>query len=182
VTKLPEFKFHPDPIGTGSIEESATECVCCGKARGYIYVGPVFSEEECDDSLCPWCIADGSAHEKLDAVFQDADGIGGYGEWDEPSAQAVEEITCRTPGYIALQEAQWWTHCGEAAQYIGAAGHDELAAAGPHAIEAVRRSAGSVSAADWEGIYRALEREGSPTAYLFKCSTCGKLGGYWDSL
>jgi uncharacterized protein len=34
---------------------------------------------------------------------------------------------------------------------------------------------------EWEAIYLALDREGSPSAYLFKCSVCGKFGGYWDS-
>jgi organic radical activating enzyme len=32
-----------------------------------------YSEEELDDSLCPWCLADGSAHRKFDATFFDTE-------------------------------------------------------------------------------------------------------------
>ena len=49
-------------------------CVCCGERRGYIYAGPVYSERELSDSLCPWCIADGSAHSRFGAEFTDAAG------------------------------------------------------------------------------------------------------------
>jgi uncharacterized protein CbrC (UPF0167 family) len=55
----PEFRCHPDPIATGSIEVSDTPCVCCGQARGYVYAGPVYAVEEYDREICPWCIADG---------------------------------------------------------------------------------------------------------------------------
>src|SRR5690606_1019313 len=86
---LPVFKYHPDPIGTGSIVESDTECACCGRARGYVYAGPVYSEEEYNECICPWCISDGSAHEKLDASFTDEDGVGGNGDWDQVPAEVV---------------------------------------------------------------------------------------------
>jgi uncharacterized protein CbrC (UPF0167 family) len=68
---LPEFKYHRHPIQSGSVEESSKPCQCCGKARGYIYSGPVYSENELDDSICPWCIADGKAHAEFDATFVD---------------------------------------------------------------------------------------------------------------
>ncbi|MGV8422639.1 CbrC family protein, partial [Pseudomonas aeruginosa] len=31
---LPHFRYHPEPLASGSIEASATTCQCCGKARG----------------------------------------------------------------------------------------------------------------------------------------------------
>ena len=74
---LPSFKYHSAPVATGNVVESDIECCCCGKARGYIYIGPVYAIEEYDECICPWCIANGSAHEKLDASFTDEDGIGG---------------------------------------------------------------------------------------------------------
>lgn len=82
---LPKFKYHPDPVGTGSIVESDVECCCCGKTRGYIYVGPVYAEEEYEECICPWCIADGSARKKLDARFTDEALVGGGGEWTSSS-------------------------------------------------------------------------------------------------
>ncbi|MCK5338820.1 MAG: CbrC family protein, partial [Bacteroidales bacterium] len=31
---LPKFKYHPDPLKSGSIVRSENECECCGKKRG----------------------------------------------------------------------------------------------------------------------------------------------------
>jgi uncharacterized protein CbrC (UPF0167 family) len=68
---LPVFRYHPDPLKSGSIVPSDAECRCCGKRRGYIYTGPVYAEADLDEALCPWCIADGSAHRTFDAGFVD---------------------------------------------------------------------------------------------------------------
>ncbi|WP_264169817.1 CbrC family protein [Burkholderia cepacia] len=38
---LPAFRYHPDPLATGSVIRSDARCVCCGDARGYVYAGPV---------------------------------------------------------------------------------------------------------------------------------------------
>src|SRR5690242_9348045 len=123
VESLPTFKYHPDPIGTGSVVESTVVCPCCGKARGYTYQGPVFSEHDnLDQCLCPWCIADGSAHEKFDADFTDPDGVGDYGSWDAVPQSVVQEVACRTPGFTGWQQERWWTHCGDAAAFLGLAG------------------------------------------------------------
>jgi len=61
---FPNFKYHPDPITTGSTKESDTVCERCGEARGDIYTGRVFSEKELADCICPWCIANGESHKK----------------------------------------------------------------------------------------------------------------------
>ena len=28
--ELPAFKYHPDPVATGSVLRSEAECCCCG--------------------------------------------------------------------------------------------------------------------------------------------------------
>jgi uncharacterized protein CbrC (UPF0167 family) len=177
---LPQFKYHPDPIGTGHVIESDTECACCGQARGFVYVGPVYAIEEYRDCICPWCIADGSAHEAFDATFTDEDGIGGAGEWDDVPPTVVEEVACRTPGFSGWQQEQWWTHCGDAAQFIGRAGRKELELLGPEAIRAIQKSTGLRDGAKWDHFFSALDKDGSPTAYMFRCIHCSKLGGYQD--
>ncbi|MBX2999965.1 MAG: CbrC family protein [Caldilineaceae bacterium] len=35
---LPTFKYHPDPIATGSVIKSDTVCSCCSKPHGFFYV------------------------------------------------------------------------------------------------------------------------------------------------
>ena len=177
--QLPTFRFHPDPISTSSIAPSDAQCVCCNRSRGYVYVGPVYAEDEYDSCVCPWCIADGSAHERLGASLHDEASIGG-GEWDNVPASSIEEIAYRTPGFAGWQQEQWWSHCGEAACYLGRAGCAELQAAGADAMASIRASAGISSDAEWTRFLKALDKDGSPTAYLFRCSKCGTIGGYQD--
>jgi uncharacterized protein CbrC (UPF0167 family) len=179
---LPKFKYHPDPVATGSLKRSEAQCICCGQARGYVYAGPVYAEQEYDQCICPWCIADGSAHEKLQASFHDEEMVGGAGTWDEVPRAVVDEVAHRTPGFTSWQQEQWWTHCGDAAQFIGCAGHDELEALGPKVIAQFRESAGLDEDDDeWDELFEALDKDASPTAYLFKCAKCGRYGGYQDS-
>jgi len=180
-TPLPFFKYHPDPLASGCIEASDTECVCCGRVRGYIYVGPVYAEEEYEASICPWCIAEGRAHDELEASFSDEEGIGGNGEWDAVPESVIEEVAYRTPGFSGWQQERWWSHCGDAAQFLGAAGKAELIAYGEPAVAAIRASAGIEDEAEWKAFFAALDKDGSPCAYVFRCGKCGALGGYQDS-
>jgi hypothetical protein len=177
---LPTFKYHPDPIGTESIATSDAVCVCCESARGYIYVGPVWSEHELDQSLCPWCIADGSAHAKFAASFTDEGGIGGYADWEPVPKHTIEDVAYRTPGFTGWQQERWWTHCGDAAAFMGRAGKTELLAYGKDAILAIQISTGLKDGREWDSFFSALDKDGSPTAYVFRCIKCGALGGYQD--
>ena len=178
--ELPEFRYHPDPLKTESIIASKAVCACCGRARGYIYVGPVYAEQDLVEALCPWCIADGSAHEKFEACFTDESGVGGYGEWEPVSNEVLAEVAYRTPGFSGWQQEQWWTHCGDAAAFIGRAGKAELLALGTDALAAIRESTGLPEGPEWQAFLAALDKDGSPTAYVFRCKTCGALGGYQD--
>src|SRR5215212_4957530 len=90
---LPTFRYHPDPLATGAIQPSEEECICCGEARGFIYTGPIYAEEDLDDSFCPWCIADGSAAEKFDATFTDLDALC----FAKLPREVTEEVANRTP-------------------------------------------------------------------------------------
>ena len=177
--QLPNFKYHPDPLGTGSIEQSDTECECCGRITGYIYKGPTFSEEELDDCICPWCIASGDAHSKFDAEFTDYDGIGDYGTWDSVPVEVKDEVAFRTPGFSGWQQERWWTHCGDAAMFLGLAGKKEVLEYGAQLQKALKDEAG-LNDVQWLSYLDALSKTGSPTAYIFKCRHCGGLGGYSD--
>jgi uncharacterized protein CbrC (UPF0167 family) len=178
---LPTFKYHPDPIATGSVVESEAICECCETARGYIYVGPVYAVEELVDCICPWCVADGSAHSKFDAHFMDADGVGGYGEWEAVPRAIAEEIAFRTPGFSGWQQERWWTHCADAAEFVGAVGSAAAKALGEQFLEHIRAQAGLEGGPRWAQYLAALDVEHGPTAYAFRCRHCGKLGGYSDS-
>ena len=42
---LPAFRYHPDPVDTGSVTVSDAKCVVCNERRGFIYAGPVYAED-----------------------------------------------------------------------------------------------------------------------------------------
>lgn len=176
---LPTFRYHPDPIATGSIVASTKPCLVCGLSRGFIYTGPVYAVQEVRDELCPCCIADGRAHDELDTSFADIDGVGGFGTWESVSDEIKELVAFRTPGFRGWQQERWFTCCGDAGAFVGLAGRDELEAAGAQAIEAVRAEIG-FSGSLWDDYFASLSKDGQPTAYLFRCLHCGKFGGYSD--
>lgn len=140
--ELPDFKYHPDPITTGSIRQSDAVCVCCGQVRGYIYIGPVYAVDELNEQICPWCIASGDAHERFDATFVDPAGVGDYGSWEPVPREVVEEVTSRTPGFTGWQQERWWTHCGDAAEFLGPVGREGAEQRGPEFLAAIRTEAG----------------------------------------
>jgi len=167
---LPAFRYHPDPIQSGSIVASPEPCQCCGESRGYIYTGPAYSEESLTDRLCAWCIADGSAHEKFDATFVDTEAFP-----DGTPESAVEEISQRTPGYSSWQSDHWPLCCGDATAFLMPAGIREIR-------ERYRQWEGNllsyiiyerqISGGAATRLLASLDRDAGPTAYLFRCLRC----------
>lgn len=177
--KFPLFRYHPDPVATGSVVRRRIECVCCGAERDYVYVGPVYSAADLDKRLCPWCIADGSAAEKFEAEFVDPDAVGDYGRLDPVPDSVRDEVSQRTPGFTGWQVETWSTHCGDAAAYIGTVGKPELDAIGAEAWAAVMEATG-FHGEEWEQFASSVRRNGETTVYLFRCLHCGQLGATWD--
>jgi uncharacterized protein CbrC (UPF0167 family) len=179
---LPQFRYHPDPVATGNVIASSAECRSCGRARGYVYVGPVYAEEELGEVLCPWCIGDRSAAERFDAEFTDAEGVGDRGRWGAVPVAVLDEVTRRTPGFAGWQPERWWVHCGDAAAFLGRAGRRELEGRWVAALPAIRAEAGlEADGAVWAIYLAALDAGGAPTAYVFRCLHCGQFGGYSDT-
>ena len=174
---FPGFPYHPDPRGTGSVVESDYRCVACGLARGYIYTGPAYSTEELDEALCPWCVADGSAAQKFDAHFTDF----GSEVTDDVTRSVIEQLDRRTPGFTSWQGGHLLYHCGDGAVFLGVVGRKELDPY-PDAIEVLRHEhdEDGWEPDEVEEYLAALDKDGQPTAYLFRCRTCGCHLAYSD--
>jgi uncharacterized protein CbrC (UPF0167 family) len=173
---LPDFDYHPDPLSTGSVKASDAACVCCGERRGYVYIGPVYCVEPLTSEPCPWCIADGSLAARNDAELVDAYDAPG----DVPKA-TMEVISRRTPGFSGWQQERWLFHCGDGAAFLGAVGASELDAF-PDAQEMLRFE---YSTRGWSpeqvvDFLAALDKDDTPTAYLFRCRKCGSHLAYAD--
>ncbi len=176
---LPEFRYHPDPVGTESMEASDAGCLVCGQKRGYIYVGPVYAVADLDDSICPWCISSGEASAKYDAEFTDAAAIGDYGNWDQVPGSVVVEVSRRTPGFTGWQQERWRTCCDDACAFLGRAGKKELEEIWPEALSSISAECGP-EGEELDEYLDAMDKDLSPTAYIFKCLHCGRLLGYSD--
>lgn len=166
--RLPFFRFHPDPLATGSVVRSTETCARCGVARGFIYDGTAFSRGEMG-LVCPWCIADGSAAQGFDVDFTYLNEP--PGAVPDPS---LDELLHRTPGFIGWQQAQWMIHCGEVAAFLGRAGWDD--------VQALPGAADCIRAEGWpeEDQLPYLHADGNMTAYLFRCLHCGTGLAYVD--
>lgn len=180
--ELPRFKYHPDPVATGSVERSNQVCRCCGRIRGYIYTEGALFESDPEGPLCPWCVASGKAHERFGAEFINPAAVGGYDRWDQVPAEVILEVAYRTPAFSGWQEERWWTHCRDAAEFLGPAGRQEVEAYGPALQAALQREA-EMTDVEWARRMSLLQKEEhGPTAYVFRCRHCGTLGGYTDAL
>ena len=114
---LPSFPYHRDPLASGSLRGSTDPCQCCGRTRGILYDGVVYSREEIT-ALCPWCIADGSAAEKFDASFFDADFCDTEGNPVALPPEVHHEVFDCTIGFATFNPIGWWVHCDEPAEYV----------------------------------------------------------------
>lgn len=168
---LPVFRYHPDPLRSGSVMASTESCIRCGQARGYLYSGPVYAGEDLDDALCPWCIADGSANEEFDAEFVDVEAFA-----DGVPEEVIEEISRRTPGFSSFQAEQWPACCDDGTAFLAPVGSAELegefrefqGSVLNHIIHEMGISGGAATR-----LLGSLNRDRGPTAYLFRCLHCG---------
>ena len=162
---LPQFRYYPDPVGTGTFEEGEEKtCPCCGKKSTVYYSILPYCIENVEN-LCPLCISNGEAAKKYDATFiQDA-------EWNgEPDKEKDEELFCRTPGYIILQGEYWLSCCDDYCAYLGTVGTRELKAmdiADEVFSEYAARN-------EFKDVKEYLVKDGSLCGYLFRCLHCGK--------
>ncbi|MCS0605693.1 CbrC family protein [Streptomyces sp. LP11] len=172
---LPAFRYHPDPLASGAIRESAETCVCCNRAMEWICTATFYTAQEVSGRFCPWCIADGSAAEQFAGEFMDSYGLDGVSE------EILHEVTRRTPGFHAWQDPHWLVHCHDAAAFIGEVGYSELAAH-PEALDQLRQDLRMDGWRDPAQLEQFLTHLGEgATAMLFRCTTCGTHLTYADA-
>ena len=165
---LPVFRYHPDPIATGSLIESSDECERCGQARGLIYTGPRYAVDEIE-SICPWCISDGSAALEFAAEFATVDGA----PPDIP-APVLDEVLHRTPGFAGWQQERWLFHCSDAAEFLGRVGYRDVADL-PTVLQ-------SLADDGWNPEHlQYMTADGDLTGYLFRCRHCATKLAYADA-
>ena len=173
---LPVFRYHPDPVATGSVAASDVVCACCHRQRGFIFVGAVSVVDDVDGRVCPWCIADGGAARMFAVEF-----TGVLWRFLDVSATVTDEVVHRTPGFIGWQQERWLHHPRDAAEFHGPAGATELASL-PDALESLRAESAEFEWTDGlvDEYLSSLRKDGQPTAYLFRCRHCSTHIAYSD--
>lgn len=183
---LPIFRYFPDPIAMGSIIESPNECECCGESRGFVIADVVYADGDYCEKICPWCVADGRAAVLMGGEFNCREGVGGNGAWDDVTGSIKDEVATRTPGFLAIQDNQWFTHCSDAAEFHGFVTKEQLVSMGPKVVSQFLESLGEDTYEDFvefgstELMDLIREGVGRGKGYLFKCKHCGCHGGYVD--
>ncbi|GGR51122.1 UPF0167 protein [Actinoplanes ianthinogenes] len=182
----PVFRYHPDPLTTGSAVRAEHECSVCGQLRQLRYHGPVYGKQP--QSLCLHCISSGEAARALGTVGPALDGSDMPAQFsdtfdvpDDVPSHVVEQIIHRTPGFYSWQQESWLFHCGDGAAFLGPAGYDDVLRY-PDAVEMLRTSCQELgwSTEQIEDLLRTLDRDGEPTAYLFQCLHCAAHLASWD--
>jgi uncharacterized protein len=176
---LPQFEFFPDPLREGVFELSDEVCAACGRAREWMYTGPIYGKGDNEAAVCPWCIADGTASRVLGSFFNDATVYASHGAPSLVPQEELDLVEQRTPGYTTWQGNQWLACCNRVCTYLGEADADDLrgrwAEAVPSALETV-----SWPEADKADFVDRVRKGGGPCVYVFRCQVCGRLKGYWD--
>lgn len=178
MNKLPVFKYHPDPLKTGMVKPSEKQCICCNQKRGFIYVGPVdsdkdgFTDDALDEALCPWCIADGSAHEKCGATFHH-----GFTDWN--IADSIKnEIYTRTPDFYSWQQEDWIVHCADVCEYHGMATARYLRDGITKEQKAAIREELQLDETEWANLMSSITKENEDCVlhhtelHIFICRHC----------
>jgi len=172
---FPQFRYHADPVASGVIRPSAQDCACCGRVRGFSYFGPVHDITMGERRVCPWCIADGSAHGKLGMTFADITPLRTAGV----SEDIIREVVTRTPGYQSWQRDNWLVHCNDACVFAG----DATSAEAQNIPAPVRKQMldyYDLSEKAWPTFISNYRPGGDPGLYKFVCRQCGEIKYGWD--
>jgi len=164
--QLPDFKYHPDPVGNRVIVARPSECPICHEVTGFAYDGPFYTQAD-PRNICPWCIASGRAAEAFDLEF-----VYDYDLEPVEDADSKEELQHRTPGYFFATQYEWPAHCGDYCAVVRKVRWSDIADMESELSEDLDRLEVE------DGTDRQAKRDAlSGTAlwaYLFKCLKCGK--------
>ena len=166
--ELPFFKYHPNPIETGSIKVSQDDCICCNEKRGFIYQSSIYTKLNLSGSVCPWCIADGRAAEKFEAVFSDD-----YPLFENKIPdEIISEVVERTPGFNTWQQEVWLSHCKDACEFHGDVSEQEIKNIDEETFQRFRFES-EMKEEDLRGIIENYPY--SVCIYKFVCRHCGEV-------
>lgn len=165
---LPVFRYHGAPYALGMIESCNGECPSCDQARGYGYTGNVYGDQH--DGICPWCIADGSAAERLNVSFNHSHQLP---EDVQLPAAVTDELFHRTPGFPSWQDRIWLCHCNDVCRFLGDLSVEEAREPDWNAVERLMAAYGtpSLDRSMWLEMVEHYH-VADPSIFKFVCCHC----------
>lgn len=164
IGKIPKFKYCLDTINTNILTVGGSEvCDCCGETVDIYYQGSFYSIEDVE-SLCPECIANGTAAKKFHGEFQQDI----FNDENVVNEEYRDEILHRTPSYISWQGSSWPAHCDDYCEFLGDAGWDKFEELG------IQDSFENFTGFNIKELKEYLSPNGSLCGYLFRCLKCGR--------
>lgn len=165
------FKYHPDPIATGTFNTDKTvTCDCCGKQTDVYYTSPFYTTAKVS-SLCPECIASGEAAKKFKGEFLDPEAAEGVSD-----KAKIDELVHRTPSFHSWQEPMWIAHCDDFCAFLGTKTWEEAEEMGI-AKDIEENYSEEDTGWSFKEAREHMENNGDP---VFKCLHCGKHFIYLD--
>jgi uncharacterized protein len=178
MSRLPVFPLFLDPVRENVIEPSGAACGICGQSRGYVYTGPHYGELS-DVTICPWCIADGSACSR-GISFNNATILPLLDSTPQMNSEDQRLVEGCTPGFTTWQGNRWLMCCGRACLYLGEAESADLRGRWAEAVPSMFQDDG-YPPDEIEYVLNHVNKGGGPScAYVFQCQVCKALRGYWD--
>lgn len=170
---LPIFRYHPDPLSTGSIKRSSNACECCGEATGYVYAASFYSTQNIS-FLCPWCIHSGRAAETFNGSFSDERPLIDAGI----DPEIIMEVCKQTPGFATWQQEVWLTHCRDACEFHGDARRADLLVLEGAALQGLLNNYG-LSTRHWADILIPMNRVDIPVSINSSVGIAAKSHTAW---
>lgn len=171
---FPYFRYHPDPLNTGSIQPSEVACECCELSRGFVNTCNFYSFSG-KERFCPWCIATGRAAKMFDGLFCDDFSLRKAGL----PVSIIEEVSQRTPGYISWQSEVWLSCCGDACEFHGDALVEEIQNLNTSQLHRLQAES-QLPLNTLQAMIASYVPTSSPAFYKWKCRVCRSVHYYVD--
>lgn len=171
---VPKFKYHPNPLKTGSIVSKKIDCSSCGKKSNYSYEGPFYSQDTLS-GICPYCIASGFAAKKYNGEFTTT-----Y-QCEVNNDVKKDELLHKTPGFNSAQEGHWLSHCDDFCEFLGEVSWNEIVRLGIEKEIEEDYKENYPEEFDFQDVKHSLEIGGCIAGYLFRCLHCKKYRLYVDA-
>lgn len=164
IKTLPKFKYNPNVYESDIVVFKSGMCQCCKKTVD-AYLDIMYCEENIN-CICLNCVSDGSAAKKFDGTFiNDSEKLN--------DKEKIEELYCRTPGYISWQGEYWLSCCNDFCEFIEHVGMEELE--NLNIVDDVFEEYKNKYDEDYINFIKThLMSHGPIKGYLFKCRDCGR--------